>query len=162
MLMKFDPDTNCVPHTHVGVTKTLVLEGEHRIYRPGPDGALGPPDIRPAGTFSENRGDETHVEGGGPEGAIILLSMQAVEGDVYDVLREDLTLDRKITLDNFARGLERQRGEDRLRARCSGKKTLPKRFSSEADPRCCALPKRSCCSCSTTATGVSCLSRNRR
>ncbi len=109
MLMKFDPDTNCVPHTHVGVTKTLVLEGEHRIYKPGPDGALGAPDIRPAGTFSENRGDETHVEGGGPDGAVILLSMQAVEGDVYDILREDLTLDRKITLDNFARGLERQR-----------------------------------------------------
>ena len=69
----------------------------------------GAPDIRPAGTFSENRGDETHVEGGGPEGAIILLSMQAVEGDVYDILREDFSLDRKITLDNFARGLERQR-----------------------------------------------------
>ncbi len=109
MLMKFDPDTNCVPHTHVGVTKTLVLEGEHRIYKPGPDGAPGAPDIRPAGTFSESRGDETHVEGGGPDGAVILLSMQAVEGDVYDILREDLTLDRKITLDNFARGLERQR-----------------------------------------------------
>ena len=68
-------------YTHVGVTKTPVLEGEHRIYRPGPDGALGAPDIRPAGTFSENRGDETHVEGGGPDGAIILLSMQAVAGE---------------------------------------------------------------------------------
>ena len=109
MLMRFEPNTNCVPHTHVGVTKTLVLEGEHRIYRPDGGGGLGEPDIRPAGTFSENRGDETHVEGGGPEGAIILLSMQAVDGNVYDILREDLSLERSITLDNFARGLERQR-----------------------------------------------------
>ena len=109
MLMKFDPNALCAPHTHVGVTKTLVLEGEHRIYKPAPDGGLEAPDIRPAGTFSENRGDETHVEGGGPEGAIILLSMQAVDGDVYDILREDLSLDRKITLDNFERGLARQR-----------------------------------------------------
>ncbi len=109
MLMKFDPLVNCVPHTHVGVTKTLVLEGEHRIFKPAPGGALGPPDIRPAGTFSENRGNETHVEGSGPEGAIILLSMQAVDGNVYDILSEDLSLERRITLDNFARGLERQR-----------------------------------------------------
>ena len=107
--MRFEPNTNCVPHTHVGVTKTLVLEGEHRIYRPDGRGGLGEPDVRPAGTFSENRGDETHVEGGGPEGAIILLSMQAVDGNVYDILHEDLSLERSITLDNFARGLERQR-----------------------------------------------------
>jgi len=32
-----------------------------------------------------------------------------VDGDVYDILCEDLSVDRKITLDNFARGLERQR-----------------------------------------------------
>ena len=45
----------------------------------------------------------------GPRGAIILLLMRAADGTVYDVLVEvggEMT--RKITLEDFRRGYERQ------------------------------------------------------
>lgn len=107
MLMKFDAHAECVPHRHVGPTKTLVLEGEHRLFDPVMD--HGPANIsRTASGFGSNRGDETHIEGGGPEGAIILLMMSAVDGVVYEILNPDGTIMRTITMDDFQRGLERQ------------------------------------------------------
>ena len=110
MLMRFAPHVKCVPHRHVGPTRTLVIDGEHRMYAPGAsDGA--PESRRPAGTFSRNDGDETHVEGGSPDGAVILLSMTAVDGAVCEILNEDLGVDRIISLDDFRRGLEKQRLE---------------------------------------------------
>ena len=110
MLMRFAPRVKCVPHRHVGPTRTLVIDGEHRMYAAdASDDAIL--DRRPAGTFSRNDGDETHIEGGGPDGAVILLSMTAVDGVVYEILNEDLDLDRIISLDDFRRGLEKQRLE---------------------------------------------------
>ena len=110
MLMRFSPHAKCVPHRHVGPTRTLVIDGEHRMFSPdAANGAIG--DRRPAGTFSRNSGDESHIEGGGPEGAVILLSMTAVDGVVYEILNEDLAVERIITLDDFRRGIEKQRRE---------------------------------------------------
>ncbi|MEM7253360.1 MAG: cupin domain-containing protein [Pseudomonadota bacterium] len=104
MLMRFAPNQCCVPHRHVGPTKTLVLDGEHQIFEHD-----GTTSHRPAGTFSQNQGDEAHLEGGGPDGAIILLTMTAVDGVVYDILSEDETeVVRQISLHDFQRGLARQ------------------------------------------------------
>ncbi|WP_417517166.1 cupin domain-containing protein [Minwuia sp.] len=108
MLMKFDPHAECVPHRHVGPTKTLVLEGAHSLYDAVKD--HGPANTtRTASGFGSHRGDETHIEGGGPDGATILLMMSAVDGVVYEILNDDGSIDRKITMDDFQRGLERQR-----------------------------------------------------
>ncbi|MFT7649541.1 MAG: 2,4'-dihydroxyacetophenone dioxygenase [Candidatus Poriferisodalaceae bacterium] len=114
MLMKFDPNATCVPHCHVGPTRTLVVEGEHIIYQADADGVRTDPRAkeesrRPAGSFSTNNGDETHVEGAGPDGAVILLSMTAVDGNVYEIFNDDLSHQRMITIENFQRGLDRQR-----------------------------------------------------
>ena len=110
MLMRFSPHAKCVPHRHVGPTRTLVIDGEHRMFSPdAADRVIE--DRRPAGTFSRNQGDESHIEGGGPEGAVILLSMTAVDGVVYEILNESLAVERVITLDDFRRGLEKQRRE---------------------------------------------------
>lgn len=108
MLMRFAPNQECVPHRHAGPTRTLVLEGEHRVYQPGSDGQRTC-SVRKAGTFSANDGDETHTEGGGPQGAIILLMMTAAEGTIYDILDSfDGPVNRKITVDDFERGYQRQ------------------------------------------------------
>ncbi len=107
MLMKFDAHAECVPHRHVGPTKTLVLEGAHSLYEPVKN--HGPAHTtRTASGFGSNRGDETHIEGGGAEGATILLMMTAVDGVVYEILNEDGSIDRTITMDDFQCGLERQ------------------------------------------------------
>tara|TARA_Y100001934_G_C11677779_1_gene461912 strand:- start:7 stop:471 length:465 start_codon:yes stop_codon:yes gene_type:complete len=108
MLMRFAPNQNCVAHRHAGPTKTLVLEGEHRVYAPDGEGGLTC-SVRKAGTFSANEGDETHYEGGGDEGAIILLMMTAAEGTIYDILEEvEGEITRKITLADFQRGYAKQ------------------------------------------------------
>ncbi len=107
MLMKFDPHAECVPHRHVGPTKTLVLEGAHSLYEPVKD--HGPANVtRTASGFGSNRGDETHIEGGGPDGATILLMMTARDGVVYEILNDDGSINRTITMDDFQRGLDRQ------------------------------------------------------
>lgn len=108
MLMRFDRHAKCVPHRHVGPTRTLVIEGEHRIYS-AEDGGAVLEHARPAGSFATNDGDETHIEGGGPDGAVILLSMAGVERTVYEIFDHDMRLERTITLDDFKRGLAKQR-----------------------------------------------------
>ena len=106
MLMKFDPNAKCVPHRHVGPTRTLVIEGEHILFEPEDPTAATSRKI--AGQLGTNDGDEQHIEGGGPNGAVILLTMTAVDGVVYEIFDDSLTLDRTITLDDFERGLRKQ------------------------------------------------------
>lgn len=106
MLMRFDPLATCVPHRHVGPTRTLIIEGEHRLYEPDGSGTITARRI--AGQLGANDGDETHIEGGGEAGAIILLTMTAVDGVVYEIFDEKLHLERVITLDDFERGLAKQ------------------------------------------------------
>lgn len=106
MLMKFDPGSKCVPHRHVGPTRTLVIEGDHLIF----DSADPSKHIstRSAGTISTNNGDETHIEGGGHNGAVILLSMTAVNEEIYEVFGTDMMLKRVINTSDFERGLRKQ------------------------------------------------------
>lgn len=109
MLMKFEPGSKCVPHRHVGPTRTLVIEGDHLIFD-----SLDPSKLvatRPAGMFSTNSGDETHIEGGGNNGAVILLSMTAVDHEIYEVFDADMVLKRVINTSDFERGLEKQHTE---------------------------------------------------
>ena len=106
MLMKFDPLAKCVPHRHVGPTRTLVIEGEHILFEPDDESVATSRKI--AGQLGTNDGDEQHIEGGGPNGAVILLTMTAVDGVVYEIFDDTLALDRTITLDDFERGLRKQ------------------------------------------------------
>jgi hypothetical protein len=107
MLMKFAPHGRCVPHNHVGATKTLVIEGEHHVWHlNGPDPET--PKVKRPGTYSANDGNEVHIEAGGPDGAIILLMMTEEGGRVYDLLDADGAVERTITLADFQRGIEKQ------------------------------------------------------
>lgn len=107
MLMKFAPEARCVPHNHVGPTRTLVIDGEHQVWHlngPNPE----TPKIKKPGTFSTNDGGEAHQEAGGANGAVILLMMKQRGGRVYDLLDEAGAVARTITLADFQRGLEKQ------------------------------------------------------
>lgn len=107
MLMKFAPGARCVPHNHVGATKTLVIDGEHHVWHlngPEPES----PKIKPPGTFSTNDDGEMHQEAGGPNGAVILLTMKEVDGRVYDLLDDAGNVTRTLSLADFQRGLDKQ------------------------------------------------------
>ena len=106
LLMKFEPGVSCIPHRHIGPVKTLVLEGEHLIYKvDDPDELV---DSRPAGTFTTHNGDESHIEAGGDEGAVILLSMNSIDGDIWETYDENLQVDRTSSTNDFKRGLRKQ------------------------------------------------------
>ena len=107
LLFRLAPLARCPIHCHVGPTDTLVVEGEHRTYaRRGDDWVLD--QVRPPGFFASNEGDHTHYEQGGDEGAIVLLSMTAIDGVIWHVLDDAGTVVDTATLDDFSRALARQ------------------------------------------------------
>jgi hypothetical protein len=88
ILFRLEPFARCVPHNHVGPTSTLVIDGEHRTYQKA-DGDWAIDEVRPPGTFAVHEGGSIHVEEGGPNGAIILLSMTAVNGVIWTLLDDN-------------------------------------------------------------------------
>ncbi|MAF44731.1 MAG: hypothetical protein CL407_02240 [Acidimicrobiaceae bacterium] len=110
LLMKFEAGVKCIPHRHIGPVQTLVLEGEHQIF--AIDDPSEPTDRRVAGTYSTHTGDESHIEGGGAEGAVILLSMEAKNGQIWETYNEQLQVDRVSMPADFRRGLRKQATQD--------------------------------------------------
>ena len=105
---RLDPGARCPGHRHVGPTDTLVLEGEQRTWELA-DGEWRLDEVRPPGNFSSNEGDHLHSEEGGECGAIVHLSMTAVDGviwETYDEMASELL--SKTTVEDFARALARQ------------------------------------------------------
>lgn len=109
-LMKFEPDKACVLHRHTGPCKTFVLEGEHHVFEPDGNGGYNTV-VRPAGTWATSTGDNVHFESGGPGGGVIYLSMTGADETIYDILDDELNLERSITVADFHRGLEKQRAQ---------------------------------------------------
>lgn len=109
IFFRLTPGARCPAHRHVGPTDTLVVEGVQKTWRWLGDGQWEPDAERPAGTFAANEGDHFHSEEGGPEGAIVLLSMEAVDGviwETYDELGKELIA--STSLADFQRVLSRQ------------------------------------------------------
>ncbi|MFN0093127.1 MAG: cupin domain-containing protein [Acidimicrobiales bacterium] len=107
LLFRLAPGARCPNHRHVGPTDTLVIEGEHRTYALV-DGRWVLDQVRPPGVFASNEGDNLHYEAGGPEGTVILLSMRAVDGVIWEVLDEDLQVVTVATIEHFRKALARQ------------------------------------------------------
>ena len=102
------PGARCPGHRHVGPTDTLVLEGEQRTWELV-DGEWRLDQVRAPGNFSSNEGDHLHSEEGGVEGAIVHLSMTAVDGVIWETYDDMCTeLLATTTVEDFARVFARQ------------------------------------------------------
>ncbi|MGH7964471.1 MAG: hypothetical protein ACRERD_22085, partial [Candidatus Binatia bacterium] len=101
MIVKFEPNAQCFYHRHVAACTSLVLEGALHIVEKTANGEVR--KIKPAGTFSSGVEDDTHIEGGGPEGVIVYFSMRGASDRIYDLLDTDLNLRRAITIQDFAK-----------------------------------------------------------
>ncbi|MCQ8102801.1 regulator [Methylomonas sp. SURF-2] len=83
VLFKFAAGRRIVLHRHKVLNKTLVIQGEHRLYEA--DGRLM--DVRPAGRYtSSEASDKPHREGGGEQDAVVLFSIRGGDGVLYEIL----------------------------------------------------------------------------
>lgn len=87
ILFKFAANQRIALHRHGANYRTLVLQGELRIYRA--DGEVK--EIRPVGSYVSSRGGgEPHTEGGGDQDVIVYFTNRDIDGPVYEILGENL------------------------------------------------------------------------
>ncbi len=87
LLFKFTAREQIALHRHKAAYRTLVIQGELRIYRP--NGELK--EIRPVGSYvASPAGGEPHREGGGDQDVIVFFSNRNVEDVIYEILDDDL------------------------------------------------------------------------
>lgn len=99
MLVKFEPQSECMYHRHAACTSTLVLSGELRV-REQIDGREVV-KVKPAGSYSHGGEGEIHIEGSGPEEAVIFFGMRSENDVIYELLNADLSLKRPVTVQDF-------------------------------------------------------------
>ena len=101
-LSRWEPNSYCHYHRHVGETSLLVLEGEHNVVETKESETVH--KQRRPGFFATNPGGDVHMEYGGPEGTLVYFSCKAVDGKLFDVLAADGTVLHTATVDEFTSG----------------------------------------------------------
>ncbi len=105
VLFKFEANERVVLHRHHAAYRTLVLQGELRIYKT--DGTLK--EIRPVGSYvATPPGGEPHSEGGGDQDAIVFFSNRGTDGMIYEILDAELNTLATLGLQDFKGLLEAQ------------------------------------------------------
>ena len=90
MMMRFRPGGGfCEPHSHIAATTVMVLQGEQHLQEQLPDGGIKK-IVRKAGEYAISGRDALpHLETGGPEGAVIMLSLQTDTGILFEAFDPD-------------------------------------------------------------------------
>jgi hypothetical protein len=90
MMMRFKPGGGyCEPHSHVAATTIMILQGEQHLEEQLADGGVKK-IVRKAGEYAITGRDALpHLETGGPEGAVILLSLQTANGTLFEAFDPD-------------------------------------------------------------------------
>ncbi len=105
LLFKFAANQQIVLHRHKAAYRTLVLQGELRIYRA--NGELI--EVRPVGSYvMKEAGGEPHREGGGDQDTIVFFSNRNVGDVVYEILDDDLNIVTTFGMAEFKGLLEAQ------------------------------------------------------
>ena len=98
-VFRFPPNETVANHRHVSQTNMLVLDGELLIYEE--DGTVR--DRRPAGRYVSGTRDDTHTEGGGPDGAVVLYSVRGHGAtEIIEILGEGGEVLGALTFDDVA------------------------------------------------------------
>jgi hypothetical protein len=105
MIVKFEPNARCLNHRHVARTMSFVLEGELHVVEKTADGKTRT-TVKPAGTFSADATNEVHVEGVGAQCVVVYFSMRGDTDHIYDFVNDDMSLRRKITIQDFDRDFQ--------------------------------------------------------
>ena len=101
-LVKWEPNAYCHFHRHLSSSTTLVLEGEHHLLETTATETIH--KVRQAGHFARSNGGDLHMENGGAQGTVVLFSMQADDGRLFDVLDKDMNLLTTTTVEDLMLG----------------------------------------------------------
>ena len=101
-LVKWEADAYCHFHRDIGASTTLVLEGEHHLVETTATETVH--KVRQAGHFARSNGGDLHMEYGGAQGTVVLFSMQADDGRLFDVLGKDMNLLTTTTVEDLLLG----------------------------------------------------------
>lgn len=90
MLLRYGEGGHCRRHRHIASTATLVLEGEQFLTEQLPDGTTKSVH-RKKGDYALAATDaHPHVEHGGAHGGMVLLSMTAPDGRLFEYFDEHM------------------------------------------------------------------------
>ncbi len=99
LLVKWAPGAYCHYHRHVCNTSALVVAGEQHVVEER--GLETVHKVRKPGFSTPTPDGETHMEYAGPEGCVMLFSMQADDGRMFEVLDKEGTVLATATFDDF-------------------------------------------------------------
>lgn len=98
VLFKLEAHKQILLHKHKALNKTLVIQGEHRLYKENGDLK----EIRPVGSYTTSpASEEPHRECGGSEGAIVLFSIRGEEDVLYELLDDQQNLIGTLSFQDF-------------------------------------------------------------
>lgn len=98
VMFKFEADKPIVLHRHLALNKSLVIQGEHRLYQP--DGSLK--EVRRVGSYTSSPASpEPHSECGGNEGAVVFFSIRGNPGVLYEVLDDEQNVVGTLSMQDF-------------------------------------------------------------
>ncbi|MEQ1889140.1 MAG: hypothetical protein ABL951_08180 [Alphaproteobacteria bacterium] len=110
MIVKFEANSECLYHRHTAIVTTLVLEGEQRLRERTDQGEAI--KIKPAGTYSIGGEGDVHIEGAGDKTLILFFSMRTKGDVIYELLNDDLSLMKSITVADFHRDWQEKWPDD--------------------------------------------------
>lgn len=101
MLLRYGKGGHCRRHRHVASTVTLVLEGEQFLTEMLPDGTTKSVH-RKKGDYALALADaHPHDEHGGKDGGVVLLSMTAHNGMLFEYFDEYMANGRLLSIDEY-------------------------------------------------------------
>ena len=93
LLYRWAPNSYCHFHRHTAETTSIVLAGElHVIDVDAETGEELSTKIRKAGDYAHKEPGDVHMERGGPEGALVLFKLKAIDNSLAESLAQDGTV----------------------------------------------------------------------
>ena len=103
MLYYWEPDSYCHFHRHVAETTSTVLSGELYV-EDYVDGKKVGERVRGPGDYAHKEPGDVHMERGGPEGALVLFNLFAVDGKLVEQLDDEGNVIGSISFDDLVSG----------------------------------------------------------
>lgn len=102
LLYRWAPNSYCDFHRHTAATTSTVLAGELHVMTMDPQtGETLETKIRKAGDYAHKEPGDVHMERGGPEGALVLFNLQAIDNSLAETLAKDGTVTGESRFDDI-------------------------------------------------------------